>query len=105
MRLGVHSQRDGLILKISVDRRVVKWKNVAMLAKADKKEIGEIVTDKLGEFLENVLGPYLDREYIEVKKDIAQIREDVNERVDGLNEYIKDHEKRIRKLERVTNIN
>lgn len=76
-----------------------------MLAKEDKKEVGEIMTEKLGEFFERVLAPYLDAESKQNQKEHQEIKEEVSSKVADLSEYIKDHEERIRKLEAVTRTN
>ena len=65
-----------------------------------KKDVKNIIVDALGEFFENVLAPYLDREHKENQKE----HEELGEKIDLINEHLKDHKKRISKLEDAVNI-
>ena len=65
-----------------------------------KKDVRNIIVDALGEFFENVLAPYLDREHKENQKE----HEELGEKIDLINEHLKDHKKRISKLEDAVNI-
>ena len=65
-----------------------------------KKDVRNIIVDALGEFFENVLAPYLDREHKENKKE----HEELGEKIDLINEHLKDHKKRISRLEDAANI-
>lgn len=80
-----------------------------MLTKDDLKKIEEIsekVSKKVSkdttyEFWETVTAPYLDRMYEENKREHEKTRELMTENMRELAEYIKDHEKRITRLETV----
>ena len=65
-----------------------------------KKDVRNIIVDALGEFFENVLAPYLDREHKENQKE----HEELGDKIDLINEHLKDHKKRISKLEDAVNI-
>ena len=65
-----------------------------------KKDVKNIIVDSLGEFFENVLAPYLDRE----RKENQKGHEELGDKIDLINEHLKDHKKRISKLEDAVNI-
>ncbi len=75
-----------------------------MLTKKDNKNIKAMIADSLGEFFENVLAPYLDRERRENQKEHEEIKLELGDKIDLINEHLKDHEKRISKLEDAANI-
>ena len=75
-----------------------------MLTKKDVRGIKDMMVDTLGEFFENVLAPYLDREHKENQKQHEEIKLELGDKIDSINEHIKDHEKRISKLEDAVNI-
>lgn len=62
------------------------------------------IHDVLGEFFETILAPYLDREHKENQKEHEKIRVELGDKIDLINEHLKDHKKRISKLEDVVNI-
>ncbi len=78
-----------------------------MLTRDDVKKIEEVSEkvskrvskDTTYEFWETVTAPYLDRMYEENKKEHQETRELMTEIMHDLAEYIKDHEKRITRLE------
>ena len=69
-----------------------------------KKDVKNIIVDSLGEFFQDVLAPYLDREHKENEKQHEKIKLELGDKIDSINEHIKDHEKRISKLEDAVNI-
>ena len=69
-----------------------------------KKDVRNIIVDSLGEFFENVLAPYLDREHKENQKEHEEIKLELGDKIDSINEHLKDHKKRISKLEDSINI-
>lgn len=75
-----------------------------MLTKKDLKNVGNVVVSSLGEFFETILAPYLDREHRENQKEHEKIRVELGDKIDLINEHLKDHKKRISKLEDVANI-
>lgn len=70
-----------------------------MLDASDKKEVKSLIVDSLSEFFEKILAPYLDQEHEQNQKQHQETRELMAENMHGLAEYIKDHEKRITRLE------
>ncbi len=75
-----------------------------MLTKKDVKDIKDVVVHSLGEFFESVLAPYLDREHKENQKEHEEIKVELGDKIDLINEHLKDHEKRIAKLEDAANV-
>ena len=75
-----------------------------MLTKKDVRDIKDMMVDTLGEFFENVLAPYLDREHKENQKEHKEIKLELGDKIDLINEHLKDHKKRISKLEDAVNI-
>lgn len=71
-----------------------------MLTKKDIKSIKDMMVGALGEFFETVLAPYLDHEHRENQKE----HEKLSSKVDLIDEHLKDHKRRISKLEDVANI-
>lgn len=71
-----------------------------MLTKKDIKDIKNMMVDTLGEFFESILVPYFDREH----KDNQREHAGLGDKIDLINEHLKDHKKRISKLEDVVNI-
>ena len=69
-----------------------------------KKDVKNIIVDSLEEFFQDVLAPYLDREHKENQKQHEEIKLELGDKIDSINEHIKDHEKRISKLEDAVNI-
>lgn len=65
-----------------------------------KKDVKSIVVDALGEFFESVLAPYLDREHKENQKE----HKELGDKLDLVNEHLKDHKRRISKLEDITGV-
>ena len=86
---------------IIVDRENYKWQNENMLT---KKDVKDIISNSLGEFFETVLVPYLDREHKENQKEHEEIKMELGDKIDLVKEYLKDHEKRISKLEDTANL-
>lgn len=73
-----------------------------MLDKSDKKEIREMMVDVLGEFFDDVLSPYLDNEHKENQMEHAETRRFLKESLNDMSEAIKNHDRRISKLEVIT---
>lgn len=75
-----------------------------MLTKKDIKQIEEIVQKSIknafSEFYETIFEPYVNRN----EKEHAEIRKEIREGIVGIGEYIKDHEKRIKKLESLNSL-
>lgn len=65
-----------------------------------KKDVKDIVVDSLGAFFEDVLEPYFDHERKENKKE----HQELSDKIDLIDEHLKDHKKRISKLEDAANI-
>ena len=87
-----------------VDRENNKWQNENMLTKKDNKNIKTMIVDSLGEFFQSVLVPYLDSEHKENQKEHEEIKMELGDKIDLVKEYLKDHEKRISKLEDTANL-
>lgn len=64
-----------------------------------KKDVEDLMIDSLGDFFEDVLVPYFDREHKENKKDHEKIRIELGDKIDLIDEHLKDHKRRISKLE------
>lgn len=69
-----------------------------------KKDVKDVVVDALGEFFESVLAPYLDREYKENQKEHEEIKIELGDKIDLINDHLKDHKKKISKLEHASNM-
>ena len=69
-----------------------------------KKDVRDIMVNALGEFFESVLAPYLDREHKENQKEHEEIKVELGDKIDLINEHLKDHEKKITELQRTVNI-
>ena len=69
-----------------------------MLDKKDLHEVNSLMQKNLEDFYEKFLVPYFDHN----EKEHKLTRGSVKEQVEELKEYVKDHEKRIRKLEIIT---
>lgn len=69
-----------------------------------KRDVKDIVIDSLGIFFDDVLEPYLDHERKENQKEHEEIKVELGDKIDLINEHLKDHEKRISKLEDAANI-
>lgn len=70
----------------------------------NKKDVKDIMINALGEFFESVLAPYLDREHKENQKEHEEIKVELGDKIDLINEHLKDHEEKITKLQRTANI-
>ena len=70
----------------------------------NKKHVRSIMINALGEFFENVLAPYLDREHKENQKEHEEIKVELGDKIDLINEHLRDHKRRISKLEDTANI-
>lgn len=78
-----------------------------MLTKKDLKEteehlekrlgakIEKVIKDAFSDFYDNIFAPYVERN----EKDHDEIKKEMRKGREELNEYIKDHENRVRKLE------
>lgn len=75
-----------------------------MLTKKDLKDVKNVVVSSLGEFFETILAPYLDRKHKENQKEHEKIRVELGDKIDLINEHLRDYKKRISKLEDVANI-
>lgn len=64
-----------------------------------KKDVKNLMIGSLGDFFEDVLAPYLDREHKENKKDHEKIRVELGDKIDLIDEHLNDHKRRISKLE------
>ena len=62
------------------------------------KMMKENITDALSEFFERILVPYFDHEHNQNQKEHKRLED----KIDIITEYVKDHEKRISKLEVIT---
>lgn len=71
-----------------------------MLTKNDLKQIEGIIKTAFTDFYDGIFEPYVERNEKEHKEIIIELRESRAELV----EHIKDREKRITKLERVTGV-
>lgn len=71
-----------------------------MLTKSDKEYLDKSTKNHFLDFWENVVEPYL----VDQNKTNTNEHKKTREHVEELVEYIKDHEKRIRKLETVTGV-
>lgn len=69
-----------------------------------KKDVKDVVVSSLSEFFEKVLVPYFDHEHKENKEDHERIRVELGDKIDLINEHLKDHKKRISKLEDAASI-
>lgn len=69
-----------------------------------KKDVKEIMVGSLSEFFEKVLAPYLDNEHKENQGEHDKTRIELGDKIDLANEHLRDHEKRISKLEEVAHI-
>lgn len=90
--------------KVIVDREIDKWQNENMLTKKDNQNIKTMIVDSLGTFFEDVLEPYFDHERKENQKEHEEIKIELGDKIELINESLKDHEKRISKLEDAANI-
>ncbi|MBI4096685.1 MAG: hypothetical protein HY425_03125 [Candidatus Levybacteria bacterium] len=75
-----------------------------MLTKKDFKDIKVMMVDSLGEFFETVLVPYFDHEHKKNQKEHEEIKVELGDKIDLIDEHLKDHKKRISKLEDVASI-
>lgn len=71
-----------------------------MLTKKDIKDIKDMMVNTLGEFFESILVPYFDREHRDNQREHVEL----GDKIDLINEHLKDHKKRISKLEDVANV-
>lgn len=69
-----------------------------------KKDVKDIMIDSLGEFFEGVMVPYMDHEHEENRKEHDAIKLELGEKIDLINEHLKNHEKRISRLEDASSV-
>lgn len=78
-----------------------------MLTKKDVNQIDELMKknfkllfpEGIAEFWESIIAPYLDQEHKINQKEHKEILDRLDEKVDDIADYVKDHEKRITRLE------
>lgn len=76
-----------------------------MLDKKDLEKINTIVKNAFTDFYESIFVPYIERNENEHKQIVDKLNEHkqiinkLEDKVDGIGEYIKDHQTRIRRVE------
>jgi len=90
--------------KLQLTEKFINGKIEFMLTKKDVIDVKDVIVSSLSEFFVTILAPYLDREHKENKEDHEKLRVELGDKIDLINEHIRDHKKRISKLEDVVNI-